>query len=201
VHKDDQQLLEKVVQKDDQQLLDDEYRSFIKMLCDDIYVCLQTFETKYSAMYSCARQVSQGSQRSYSANYTPSQKQRGLSDNITSPKLMRSYALNSQLDEYDEDSVFRPMFPEMEETRLNSSFNLSLKKPPSDCNSNDNVSITRFRDYDSEFNSNENDLDDAAAAAAANDDYKVSEQIDNPYISQSILEMMRSCSASIDDYK
>jgi hypothetical protein len=33
------------------------------------------------------------------------------------------------------------------------------------------------------------------------DKYTVSEQTDNPYINDSIFEMMRTCSASLDDNK
>lgn len=57
--------------------LDDMEKNFMKLLCDDIYMCLQTIDTRYGAMYSCSRQVSQGEQRSYSATrsqYEPNEK-------------------------------------------------------------------------------------------------------------------------------
>jgi len=33
------------------------------------------------------------------------------------------------------------------------------------------------------------------------DNYTVSEQTDTPYVSDSVLELMRSCSASVDENK
>jgi hypothetical protein len=59
-----------------------EQDKLMKNLCDDIYISLRTFGTRYSAMYSCARQTSQGSQRCYTVNHTPE-------DNDVEPGLRR----------------------------------------------------------------------------------------------------------------
>jgi hypothetical protein len=164
-------------------------KHFIKMLCDDIYVCLQTFDTKYGAMYSCARQVSQGAQRSYSANH--SQKHNHNFDNP--PKLMRSYnyAHDIYTQQENEDDISVPHFPDFGEDEV---FNLSLNIPT---NSND------IQLYDNSDNNNikirDNDYDYNSCDTF--DDYKVSDQIDNPYANDSILELMRICSASLDDNK
>lgn len=49
-------------------LVDDK---IMKNLCDDIYICYQTFGTKFGDMYVSARQSSQGTQRCYTASHTP----------------------------------------------------------------------------------------------------------------------------------
>lgn len=46
---------------------------FMRNLCDDIYICHRTFGTKYGAMYTSARQTSQGAQRGYNVSQTPDQ--------------------------------------------------------------------------------------------------------------------------------
>jgi len=44
---------------------------FMTNLCDDIYISYKTFYTEYRDMYVSARQVSQGSQRSYNVTQVP----------------------------------------------------------------------------------------------------------------------------------
>jgi hypothetical protein len=69
------------------------------------------------------------------------------------------------------------------------SINLSLNRPSTDSNLNFNNNH-KIRDTDYDYNSED-----------VLDNYTVSEQTDNPYVSDSILELMRSCSASIDENK
>lgn len=46
-------------------------KNFIKNLCDDLYIAHSTYGTKFGTMYTTARQVSQGTQRCYTASSTP----------------------------------------------------------------------------------------------------------------------------------
>lgn len=81
--------------------LDDMEKNFMKLLCDDIYMCLQTIDTRYGAMYSCSRQVSQGEQRSYSATQAPNMNL--MKRRCIIPKLLqRSYAFNGYNDDDDD---------------------------------------------------------------------------------------------------
>lgn len=84
---------------------------FMKLLCDDVYMCLQTIDTKYGAMYSCSRQVSQGEQRSYSANQAPTPNfNQPINDfHLNTPQLKRSCALcfNDDNDENYEDEFYK----------------------------------------------------------------------------------------------
>jgi hypothetical protein len=130
--------------------------NLFKLLCDDIYICLHTFDTNHGAMYSCARQTSQGAQRAYSATYTPKIEKDNDFDGLRTPSrfMKRSCAINSTYDD---------------------------------------INLTSYCDNFYKL-SDDTDIDN-------NVEYTVSDQIDNPYSTLSILELMRSCSASIDDSK
>lgn len=82
-------LLEEMKNYCKSQQIEDSEKNFMKLLCDDIYMCLKTIDTRYGAMYSCSRQVSQGEQRSYSASQTP---QNFKPMDRCPPNLIRSHA-------------------------------------------------------------------------------------------------------------
>jgi hypothetical protein len=196
-------------------LLDDlmtqsEKSKMMKMLCDDVYVCLQTFESKHGAMFSCARQVSQGAQRSYSATYTSK-----ASKPPQVNTMFRSHAFDYQLDQYGNNRCSQDLLEQEEQEELEElekiagfhlrshlpnfdydsitqnqtdfdSINLSLQKPISNSNSNSN--------FTQEFVN-----DNFCKVDGVDGVYEVSDQIDNPYSTLSVLKLMRSCSANIDE--
>jgi hypothetical protein len=147
--------------------------SLFKLLCDDIYICLHTFNTRHGAMYSCARQTSQGAQRSYSATYTPRLDKGNHFDNLNSrpPIMMRSYAFNNA------SPRSQSPFPDFTDDDIN-------------------LKALCHAFYKKEDN---NDTCNDDTGDNNNVEYKVSDQIDNPYSTLSVLELMRSCSASVDE--
>ena len=155
--------------------------SFIKLLCDDIYICLKTFDTEHSAMFSCARQLSQGSQRAYSATCTPKAPKNGYVfdiGNIESPIIKRSNTGNFNYDDprhgygdCDNDDSFISNFPDFNEDDLN----------------NDN--------FNKEFYQMIND-DNVGDADYGDIEYNLSSDSHKPYSSLSILDLMRSCTNS-----
>jgi len=142
--------------------------SFIKLLCDDLYICLKTFDTEHSAMFSCARQLSQGAQRAYSATCTPKAPRNAhVFDvgNFGTPIIKRSIAGNYT--DNDTES-FISKIPDFNEDELN----------------NDNFNKEFYQIINDEH--------------AYDDDteYNLSSESDNPYSTLSILDLMRSCSSS-----
>lgn len=161
--------------------------SFIKLLCDDLYICLKTFDTEHSAMFSCARQLSQGAQRAYSATCTPKAPRNAHVFDVGkfgTPKIKRSNAGNYNDIDNDSDNDID--------------------------NSSDN-GIVSFISKIPDFNEDElnNDNFNKEFYQIINDDhaydddteYNLSSESDNPYSTLSILDLMRSCSASVDENK
>ena len=143
--------------------------SFIKLLCDDLYICLKTFDTKHSAMFSCARQLSQGAQRAYSATRTPKAPiNRHVFDieNYGTPIFERTNAGN-----YNDNGSLISKFPDFNIDELNDdNFNKEFYQIINDSDNDNN-------------NDNDNDIE-----------YNLSSADDNPYSTLSISDLMRSCS-------
>jgi hypothetical protein len=90
-------------------LMDDK---IMKNLCDDIYICYQTFGTKFGDMYVSARQTSQGTQRCYTVSHTP---------DIAGGN-------NDDSERFDLSSGIRPRLLKRQKTR--SDIHISLVPPP-----------------------------------------------------------------------
>jgi Mg-chelatase subunit ChlD len=158
---------------------------FMKLLCDDVYMCLQTIDTKYGAMYSCSRQVSQGEQRSYSANQAPipnfNQQYNDFHLNTSQLKRSCAYCFNDVGDDNDNDYINQNSHYVNNDNDENIDFEFYKEKI-----------LTEMRPLS--FN-----IDDIKEY---NEKYTVSEEIDdNPYSNLSILSLMRSCSSNVYDNK
>ncbi len=72
---------------------------FMKNLCDDIYICYQTFDTKFGDMYVSARLTSQGTQRCYTASHTPDKEEEYDDDGfkLLTPRLLKRQPTRSNI--------------------------------------------------------------------------------------------------------
>jgi len=61
--------------------------SFMTLLCDDLYILYNTYGTKYGAMYSNTRQISQGKQKIYNTGSQIEEESSELDDNYDCPDL------------------------------------------------------------------------------------------------------------------
>ena len=86
----------------------------MKNLCDDIVIVYRTLGTEYGFMYSCARQESNGTERTHTASDTPMPKAPKKSRKFNNSPMGRQcsvmpceYACNEEEDEYDKYSLSR----------------------------------------------------------------------------------------------
>jgi len=88
----------------------------MKNLCDDIYILLRTFGTAYGPMYSCARQTSQGTQRSYTVSHTPEDNNTKYVSKI--PLTRQTHNIYVNPDDLIKDNVFSDTFNDISQHQV-----------------------------------------------------------------------------------
>ena len=154
---------------------------FWKMLLDDIYITFKTFNTTHSYMYSRSRQISQGSQTTYSVNNIDNFHDIDVFDNQnTRSKVL----VNSVKPKQQETTVFGQNIPYLEYINTDNLSQMNHLTLDTDMINQDFCFYTKGIDSD-------DSTDDEYYICDVDLDYQLSDNLDSPYTCDEILSIMK----------